>query len=77
MEKHTAGPCWMYCESQRRVKDMLILKRKAGEQLRIGDDIVVQIISVDGNQTRVGIAAPRDLPVHREEIYNKIQREQK
>ena len=56
---------------------MLILKRKAGEQLRIGDDIVVQIISVDGNQTRVGIAAPRDLPVHREEIYNKIQREQK
>ncbi len=54
---------------------MLILNRRAGERLRIGDDIVVHILSIQGNQARVGIAAPRDLPVHREEIYNKIQQD--
>ncbi len=54
---------------------MLILIRKLGESIIIGDDIKVQILSSGNNYVRLGITAPRDIPVHREEIYQKIQQE--
>lgn len=52
---------------------MLILTRKVGETLMVGDDITVTILGVKGNQVRVGIKAPKNVPVHREEIYNKVK----
>ena len=55
---------------------MLILTRRNGEVLKIGDDIDVTVLAVTGNQVRVGISAPRDVAVHREEIYQKIKQEQ-
>lgn len=54
---------------------MLILTRKPGERLIIGDDITVTILAVRGNQVRVGVHAPPNMTVHREEIYERIQRE--
>ena len=54
---------------------MLILTRKVGERLMIGDDIAVTVLSVKGNQVRVGVQAPAEIAVHREEIYNRIQNE--
>ncbi len=54
---------------------MLILTRRAGETLTIGDDVTVTILSVKGNQVHLGIKAPRDIPVHREEIYRRIREE--
>lgn len=54
---------------------MLILTRKVGERLIIGDDIAVTILSVKGNQVRVGVQAPASIAVHREEIYDRIQNE--
>lgn len=54
---------------------MLILTRRVGETLNIGDDIEVTILSVKGNQVRIGIEAPMDVSVHREEIYLRIQQE--
>ena len=55
---------------------MLILTRRNGEVLKIGDDIDVTVLGVKGYQVRVGINAPRDVAVHREEIYQKIKQEQ-
>lgn len=55
---------------------MLILTRRIGETVKIGDDIDVTVLGVKGNQIRVGINAPQDVAVHREEIYQKIQQEQ-
>lgn len=52
---------------------MLILTRKVGETLIIGGDIGVTVMRVKGNQVRLGINAPQDISVHREEIYNRIQ----
>ncbi|MBE9539151.1 MAG: carbon storage regulator CsrA [Proteobacteria bacterium] len=52
---------------------MLILTRRVGESLMVGDDIVVTVLGVKGNQVRIGIDAPRDVAVHREEIFNRIQ----
>lgn len=54
---------------------MLILTRKIGETIMIGDEVTVTILSAYGQQVRVGIAAPKDVPVHREEIYEKIRQE--
>lgn len=55
---------------------MLILTRRVGETLMIGDDVTVTVLGVKGNQVRIGVNAPRDVPVHREEIYERIKREQ-
>lgn len=52
---------------------MLILNRRIHESLMIGDDIVVTVLEVKGNQVRLGVTAHPDIPVHREEIYNKIK----
>lgn len=54
---------------------MLILSRRVGETLMIGDDIEVTVLGVKGNQVQIGVKAPRDVPVHREEIYERIQHE--
>jgi len=54
---------------------MLILTRRIGEKLMIGDNIQVAVLGVKGNQVRLGILADKDVPVHREEIYNKIKEE--
>ena len=54
---------------------MLILTRKVGESLVIGDDVSIIVLGVKGNQVRIGVDAPKSISVHREEIYNKIQDE--
>ncbi|NQY42816.1 MAG: carbon storage regulator CsrA [Legionellales bacterium] len=54
---------------------MLILTRKVGENLVIGDDVTVSVLGVKGNQVRIGINAPKDVSVHREEIYERIKKE--
>jgi len=57
-------------------EDMLILTRRTGETLMIGDEITVRVLSVRGSQVKVGVNAPRNVAVHREEIYKRIQLEQ-
>ncbi|KLN97371.1 carbon storage regulator CsrA [Moellerella wisconsensis] len=54
---------------------MLVLTRRASEVLIIGDDIKITILSIKGNQVRIGVDAPKNIPVHREEIYQRIQAE--
>lgn len=55
---------------------MLILTRRVGETVMIGSEVTVTVLGVKGNQVRVGINAPKNVSVHREEIYERIQREQ-
>jgi len=54
---------------------MLILTRRVGETLRIGNNVVVTVLAVHGNQVRVGIEAPKTVPVHREEVYRRLEEE--
>lgn len=54
---------------------MLILTRRAGETIVIDDDVAVTVLGIKGNQVRIGVNAPKDVSVHREEIWTKIQKE--
>ena len=54
---------------------MLILTRRVNQKLMVGDDVTVTVLSISGNQVRIGVAAPRHVPVHREEIYDKVKRQ--
>ena len=56
---------------------MLVLSRRVGEKLIIGENVTVTVLSVSGNQVRIGIDAPRDVKVNREEVYQRILKEQK
>ncbi|KFZ28237.1 carbon storage regulator [Pseudidiomarina atlantica] len=54
---------------------MLILSRRVGETLMIGDDVKITILKVSGNQIRIGVEAPKDVSVHREEVYQRVLQE--
>lgn len=55
---------------------MLILTRRVGETVMIGDEVTITVVGIRGSQVRLGISAPKELPVHREEIYERIKSEQ-
>ena len=55
---------------------MLILTRRVGETLMIGDEVTVTVLGVKGNQVRIGVTAPKDVTVHRQEIYERIKKEE-
>ncbi|QSQ10408.1 Translational regulator CsrA [Koleobacter methoxysyntrophicus] len=56
---------------------MLVLTRKSGQKIIIGDNIRIAVLEIQGDQVRIGIQAPRDITIHREEIYEEIQKENK
>ena len=55
---------------------MLILTRRMNETLMVGDDVSVTVLGINGNQVRIGVKAPRDIPVHRKEVYDKIKKQE-
>ena len=55
---------------------MLILTRRMNETLMVGDDVSVTVLAINGNQVRIGVKAPRHIPVHRKEIYDKIKEQE-
>ena len=55
---------------------MLILTRRMNETLMVGDDVSVTVLAINGNQVRIGVKAPRHIPVHRKEIYDKIKKQE-
>jgi carbon storage regulator len=59
-----------------RSPNMLILTRRVGETVMIGNEVTVTVLGVKGNQVRIGVNAPKDVAVHREEIYERIKREE-
>ena len=59
-----------------RKRPMLVLSRMQNESIMIGDDIVVMVVDIRGGKVRLGIKAPREVPVHREEIFNAIKRQE-
>jgi carbon storage regulator len=56
---------------------MLILTRRVGETLMIGEEVTVTVMAIKGNQVRIGVTAPKNVAVHREEIYDRVQQEKK
>lgn len=66
---------WVIECSRDEEKEMLILTRRVGETVMIGDNVTVTVLGVKGNQVRIGVNAPKDVAVHREEIYERIRQE--
>lgn len=56
---------------------MLVLNRKSGESIKIGDDIEIKVVSIEGGQVKLGIEAPRHIDIHRKEVYVSIEEENK
>jgi carbon storage regulator len=69
-------PCRFEVETDKELWTMLILTRRVGETLMVGDEVSVTVLGVKGNQVRLGVNAPKDVAVHREEIYERIKKEQ-
>ncbi|MEY4699948.1 MAG: hypothetical protein RL326_135, partial [Pseudomonadota bacterium] len=65
------------CRQSRGVGVMLVLSRKRDESIMIGDDIVITVVEIRGDKVRLGVEAPTDVSVHRQEVYDAIQREKK
>jgi carbon storage regulator len=68
--------CTEFIQLTGKERTMLILTRRVGETVMIGNDVTVTVLGVKGNQVRVGVNAPKEVAVHREEIYERIKREE-